>query len=148
MFYQKRTTSGTMLSQTRNLYGLRNRQNVVCSHSYNFHPIQSITTPSILSILHLILLMCVFYQMRRTCGMMLSQTHSLYEHQNWYNPVRSHFANMFKLYVMLGGSLGGSAPTLAPALYKCINADVCCLCIRRFGSTRSPCAGRRFSTRS
>src|SRR6218665_3932731 len=57
MFYQKRTTSGTMLSQTHNLYGLRNRQNVVRSHSYNFHHIQSITTPSILSILHLILLL-------------------------------------------------------------------------------------------
>src|SRR6218665_1414386 len=145
MFYQKKTTSGTMLSQTRNLYALRNRQNVVRSHSYNFHHIQSITTPSILSILPLILLLCVFYQMRRTCGMMLSQIRSLYEHQNWLNPVRSHFANMFKLY---DGSLVCSAPTLAPILYKCINADVCCLCIRRFGSTRSPCAGRRFSTRS
>src|SRR6218665_1153807 len=29
VFYQKRMTSGTMLSQTRNLYGLRNRQNTV-----------------------------------------------------------------------------------------------------------------------
>src|SRR6218665_365930 len=55
------------------------------------------------------------------------------------------FAIMFKLY---GGSLACSAPTLAPILYKCINADACCLCIRRFGSTRSSCAGRRFSTRS
>ena len=55
------------------------------------------------------------------------------------------FSNMFKLYVMLDGSL---VPTIAPILYKCINADVSCLCIRRFGSTRSPCAGRRFSTRS
>src|SRR6218665_3473025 len=83
VFYQKRTTSGTMLSQTRNLYGHRNRQNVVRSHSYNFHHIQSITTPSILSIFHLILLLCVFYQMRKTCAMTLSQIRSLYEHQNW-----------------------------------------------------------------
>src|SRR6218665_2395913 len=36
VFYQKRTTSGTMLSQTRNLYRLRNRQNTVRYQSYNF----------------------------------------------------------------------------------------------------------------
>src|SRR6218665_2833778 len=74
MFYQKRMTSGTMLSQTRNLYGLRNRQNVVRSHSYNFHHIQSITTPSILSILHLILLLCVLSDEEDMCHDALSDS--------------------------------------------------------------------------
>src|SRR6218665_2063358 len=145
VFYQmRRRTCGMMLSQTHSLYVHRNRQNVVRSQSYNFHHIQSITTPSILSILHLILLLCVLSDEENMCHDALSDS-QLVRASELVEPGTFSFAIMFKLY---GGSLACSAPTLAPILYKCINADVCCLCIRRFGSTRSSCAGRRFSTRS
>src|SRR6218665_523495 len=74
VFYQMRRTCGMMLSQTHSLYVHRNRQNVVRSHSYNFHHIQSITTPSILSILHLILLLCVLSDEEDMCHGALSDS--------------------------------------------------------------------------
>src|SRR6218665_2467973 len=74
VFYQMRRTCGMMLSQTHSLYVHRNRQNVVRSHSYNFQHIQSITTPSILSILHLILLLCVLSDEEDMCHDALSDS--------------------------------------------------------------------------
>src|SRR6218665_201630 len=59
MFYQKRTSSETMLTQTRSLYGLRNFQNLVPSNSYNFYLMCSIIVLQIIFISHLTLLLSV-----------------------------------------------------------------------------------------